>query len=75
MSATKTKTAIYQLVEEIQDEQFLRAVYTILEKQAASEHDFWDHLTAGQKEAIKRGMADADAGRMRPVQEVLQKYR
>lgn len=74
MSATETKTAIYQLVETIQDEQFLQAVYTILEKQATSEHDFWDCLADEQKESIKRGIADADADRIRPFQQVLQKY-
>ena len=74
MSATETKNAIYLLVEDIQDEQFLRAVYTILEKQASSEHDFWEHLTAVEKAAIKRGLDDADSGRVKPVQQVLQKY-
>lgn len=74
MSATETRTAIYQLVETIQDEQFLQAVYTILEKQATSENDFWDDLSDSQIQAIKRGLADADAGRMKPFQEVLQKY-
>lgn len=74
MSATETKTAIYQLVETIQDEQFLQAVYTILEKQATSEHDFWDYLADEQKDSIKRGMADADAGRVKLFQEVFKKY-
>ncbi|SFC81171.1 hypothetical protein [Spirosoma endophyticum] len=74
MSATETKTAIYQLVENIEDEQFLQAVYTILEKQVASKQDFWNDLPDDQKVAIKRGMADADAGRARPFHEVLQKY-
>ncbi|CAN5311673.1 hypothetical protein BH09BAC4_BH09BAC4_30920 [soil metagenome] len=74
MSATETKTAIYQLVERIEDELFLQAVYTILEKQAASKHDFWTELPDEQKVSIKRGIADADAGRARPFKEVLQKY-
>lgn len=74
MSATETKLAIYQLVETIQDEQFLQVVYTILEKQATAEHDFWNDLSNGQKEAIERGITDANAGRLKPFQEVLQKY-
>lgn len=74
MSATETKTAIYQLVESIEDEQFLQAVYTILEKQVGSKQDFWNDLPDDQKVSIKRGIADADAGRARPFQDVLQKY-
>ena len=74
MSATETKAAIHQLIEGIDDEQFLQAVYTILEKQAAPEPDFWLSLTDAEKQAIQKGTADAQAGRSKPYQDVLAKY-
>lgn len=74
MSATETKTAIYELVDGIQDEQFLKAVFIILEKQAHTEVDFWTQLSDEQQVSIHRGLADADAARMKPFEEVLRKY-
>ena len=71
---TITKSAIHQLVDTIQDEQFLSAVFTILEKQATSEADFWHTLPEEQKAAILQGIADADLGRFKPVKDVLAKY-
>ena len=74
MSATETKTAIYELVNGIQDEQFLKAVFTILEKQVHTEVDFWTQLSDEQRASIHCGLADADAGRVKPFQKVLRKY-
>jgi len=39
MSTIETKSAIRQLVEEITDDQFLQAVYIILEQKAVPESD------------------------------------
>lgn len=74
MSVIETKTAIHELVDGIQDEQFLQAVFTILEKQAHTEVDFWNHLSDNEQAAIHRGIADADAGRTKLFQDVLRKY-
>ncbi len=74
MSAIETKSAIHQLVDEINDEQFLQAVYVILEQKATPEPDFWDNLTQPQQAAIKNGIVDADNGRLKPYQQVLNKY-
>lgn len=74
MSGIETKSAIHQLVDEINDEQFLQAVYVILEQRVTPEADFWDQLTESQKAAIKQGVADADYGRTKPYQQVLSKY-
>lgn len=74
MSTIETKSAIHQLVDEINDEQFLQAVYVILEQKAAPEPDFWDALTESQRSAIKKGVSDADNGRSKPYQQVLNKY-
>ena len=74
MSVIETKTAIHHLVDEINDEQFLQAVYTILEKQTLVEVDFWTQLSDKDRNAIERGIADADAGRVKPFRQVLGKY-
>lgn len=74
MSVIETRTAIHELIDGIQDEQFLQAVFTILEKQIYTETDFWPQLSDQQQASIRRGIADADAGRMKPFEEVLRKY-
>jgi len=74
MSVIETRTAIHHLVDEIRDEQFLQAVYTILEKQTHVEIDFWTQLSDEDKVTIHRGIADADAGRVKPFRDVLRKY-
>ncbi|MCY7356134.1 MAG: hypothetical protein LH609_01445 [Rudanella sp.] len=74
MSTIETKSAIHQLVEEINDDQFLQAVYIILEQKAVPESDFWGELTETQRQAIRKGIDDANEGRTKPYQEVLNKY-
>ena len=74
MSAIETKSAIHQLVNEINDEQLLQAIYVVLGQKATPEPDFWDELTQPQRTAIKKGISDADNGRSKPYQEVLSKY-
>jgi predicted transcriptional regulator len=74
MSTIETKYAIHQLVEEIDDQQFLEAVYVILERKAVPETDFWDELSETQKAAIRRGIDDATKGKLKPYQQVLSKY-
>lgn len=36
--------------------------------------DFWPRLTEAQQRDIDDGLADADANRVRPLQDVLKKY-
>ncbi|GAA4463780.1 hypothetical protein GCM10023189_42180 [Nibrella saemangeumensis] len=74
MTTEDLKADIHQLVERIQDPQFLNAVYTILEKQAASERDFWTALTPEQQAGIEEGIKDAEAGRVRTMADVMRKY-
>lgn len=74
MIAEIIKTDIHRLIDSIEDEQFLNALYTILEKQAITTTDFWPTLSPDDQAAIRTGVADADAGRMRPMAAVMQKY-
>ena len=74
MTTEVIKTDIHRLIESIQDEQFLNALYTILEKHAITTTDFWPTLSADDQAAIRAGVADANAGRVRPMAAVMQKY-
>ena len=72
MIAEIIKTDIHRLIDFIEDEQFLNALYTILEKQVITTTDFWPTLSSDDQAAIRSGVADA--GRVRPMADVMRKY-
>lgn len=45
-----------------------------IETKSVPDPDFWDKLTEPQRAAIKNGIVDADNGRLKPYQQVLNKY-
>ncbi len=74
MTTEVIKTNIHRLIDSVEDDQFLNALYTILEKHAITTTDFWTALSPDDQAAIRAGVADADAGRVRPMADVMQKY-
>jgi hypothetical protein len=74
MTTEVIKTDIHRLIDSIEDKQFLNALYTILEKHAITTADFWPTLSPDDQAAIRTGIADANAGRVRPMAAVMQKY-
>ena len=59
MDIQSIKIELVQRLLEIDQEQVLRRVKDILEE---AEVDFWDDLSAGDKEAIDEGLAQLDRG-------------
>ncbi|WKN40739.1 hypothetical protein [Tunicatimonas pelagia] len=61
----------YRIVEKIintEDEGLLKEIDALLN---LSDADFWDDLSASTKASIQRGLEDAQQGRTRPHQEVM----
>lgn len=64
-------TVRYKIVEKIvntEDETLLQEVFTLLNM---SETDFWSDLPVATQTSIERGIADAQQGKTRPHQEVI----
>jgi predicted transcriptional regulator len=74
MSISALRTNLYQLIDKIENEQILNAIYTLAAQQAFVENDFWEELTAIQRGDIEAGLADLDAGRSKRLEDVLKKY-
>jgi predicted transcriptional regulator len=75
MKPGQLKTDLHKFIDQIQDSTILQAVHMILAKQVAVESDFWDELTLAQQADIEAGLADLEAGRNKPLSEVLNKYK
>lgn len=75
MSAIELKTSLHELIEQVQDEQILAAVYTILDKQRQDDQDFWYRLSPTQKADIQAGLADLEAGKTVLASEVFARYK
>ncbi|TAE38259.1 MAG: hypothetical protein EAZ70_03085 [Runella slithyformis] len=73
MTATDIKTDIHKKIDVLQDISVLNEIYALLDRQNLSK-DFWDNLSAEQKEDIEAGLQDLEAGRKKPYKEVLAKY-
>lgn len=75
MSTVELKSGLHQLIDEVQDEQILAAVYTILDKQRPAEDDFWLRLTPEQQADIEAGVAALKEGRKMSAADVFARYK
>ncbi len=50
-------------------------VLSVVNTFAQEETDWWDTVEASAKESIERGLMQADAGEVRPHEEVMKKYK
>lgn len=75
MSAIELKSGLHELIDRVQDEQILEAVYTILNKQQLDDQDFAHRLTPDQRADIQVGLDDLEAGRTLSAQEVFARYK
>ncbi|MEN9522107.1 MAG: hypothetical protein RL065_484 [Bacteroidota bacterium] len=75
MSTAEIKTALHQLVDEMDNEKKLTAMMKSAAEIAFDiEEVNWDSLTAAQKKSIEQGLDDAKNGRLTPHDEVMKKY-
>lgn len=75
---TTIKKDIITVMEQVNSEEVLQAVYTILEREARYENDLLSQLyepTEGEKAAIEEGLKDIAEGRTYTHEEVMAKYK
>jgi len=73
MSTLELKSNLHDLIEDIEDNDILSAVYLLLAKQQnkADEKDFWDELPEYVKAGIEEGLVQSERGEGIPHDEVM----
>jgi hypothetical protein len=77
MSTIELKSSLHDLIEDIEDNNILSAVYLLLAKQQnkADEKDFWDELPDYVKVGIEEGLAQSERGEGIPHDEVMKQIK
>jgi hypothetical protein len=77
MSTVELKSSLHDMIEDIEDNDILSAVYLLLAKQQhkADEKDFWDELPENVKAGIEEGLAQSERGEGIPHHEVLKQIK
>ena len=71
MSTLELKNDVLRLIVETDDAKVLEQVKLFITNILHSEkQDWWDTVSEEEKQSIKQGMADADAGKLIPHEEV-----
>jgi hypothetical protein len=63
MSGKELKQAFHKLIDEVDDEQLLKDVYSILNQHKMQKRDIIDDLTESQKARLYAAMKQADEGK------------
>ncbi len=71
MSTTELKYNLVKLIESINDNRTLQALYTLLSKKVETEIDFCDQLSDEEKKGIEEGLAQIERGETIPHEEVM----
>ncbi len=74
MDVIQLKSDIHSLIDKVNDTSVLKAIRTILRKQT-EEVDWYDQLSDAERKSIKRGISDANSGKLIPHEEVMKKVR
>jgi hypothetical protein len=77
MSTIELKSSLHDLIEGIEDNDILSAVYLLLAKQQnkTDEKDFWDELPDYVKVGIEEGLAQSERGEGIPHDEVMKQIK
>ena len=73
MNTIELKTNLHNLIDNINDNKILHAVYILLTKKE-EETDFWDELPEHLKEAINKSLSQSEKGEVKPNEEIMKKY-
>ena len=75
MSTAELKLNLHNLIEGIENENLLKAIYVIITQKAEpSEGLKWDNLPEGLKKEIVEGLEQADKGELIEHDVVMKKY-
>ena len=77
MKQVEIKGNLHKIIDNIEDNNLLDAVYAFLLKltERQEKTDFWEGLTDEQKSVIDAGIAQLDAGQGIPHEEVMKRIR
>ncbi len=77
MSTLELKLGLHDLIEDIEDNDILSAIYLLLAKQkhGTNEKDFWDELPDYVKVGISEGLAQSERGEGIPHNEVMKQIK
>ncbi|MFA9389000.1 MAG: hypothetical protein ACERKD_04305 [Prolixibacteraceae bacterium] len=64
MDYSELKSELHRLIDEVNDEDALYTVQSILEGLAKPDHDWADDLSDEMRTALEKSIEDADAGRV-----------
>jgi hypothetical protein len=73
MDVIELRSSLHELIENIEDNNILSAIYLLLAKQPSKivEKDFWDELPEHIKAGIEEGLAQSERGEGIPHLEVM----
>lgn len=74
MNTVELKSDLHRLIDKINDATILNAVKVLLSK-GATETDWWDEIGEEEKQAIEKGLAEADRGEVTPHEEVMKEVK
>jgi predicted transcriptional regulator len=72
MNLDSEKIKIINWIANLADESMIAKIKLL--KDHPTETDWWDEISESEKASIQRGMADAEAGRITPHDEIRKKY-
>ncbi|MEO5570554.1 MAG: hypothetical protein ABIT08_07745 [Bacteroidia bacterium] len=77
MSETNIKIMMHEMIDMIEDNTVLNAVYNFLSKVTGKKRtkDFWDTLSDSEKKEIEEGLKDAESGRLIAHEEVMKEIK
>ncbi len=75
MSTAELKLYLHDLIESIEDENFLSAIYVMItHKTSPSAKTKWDELPKALKQEIEEGLKDIEKGEVVSHESVMKKY-
>ena len=60
MSAELLRKSIYALIEQVEDVEFLAAMYKIIK--SSRPYDWWEQISPTEKKLIKKGLSELNNG-------------
>lgn len=71
MSTTELRSSLHELIEKVEDNSILKAVYAILEKfKSTKNKDWWDEISDAEKKSIMKGLKDIENDKVYSYAEV-----
>lgn len=71
MSTIELRSSLHELIEKVEDNSILKAVYAILEKfKSTKNKDWWDEISDAEKKSIMKGLKDIENDKVYSYAEV-----